>query len=190
MENNVLNKQFEKRDVERLRNLVTGKYGDKTILSVGYNKKHESYTEGDIWEEDGRKWTIKNGIKQNITKFDEIKKLHVLPLVCPKCFKLMKTHIDKPFYNIHKMCLNCVAEFETKIKVEGKWEEYENSIHNQEIDNLIKEFTEWTLSEIKVKNKSFITENGKVENWVGGSNEEQIKLNLQESIKYLESLKR
>ena len=59
----VLKKQFQEKDVQRLRNLMTGKYGEKTIQSAGYRKAEVDRKEGDIWEEDGRKWTIKNGIK-------------------------------------------------------------------------------------------------------------------------------
>ena len=66
----VLKKEFKHRDVERLRNLVQGKYGDKTTMGTGYSKAKEFHNEGDVWEEDGRTWTIKNGIKQNITKLD------------------------------------------------------------------------------------------------------------------------
>mgnify|MGYP003135916150 CR=1 FL=1 len=65
----VLKKEFKKQDVERIRNLVKGKYGDKTRSSVGFTKKTEFHKEGDIWESDGRFWTIKDGIKQNVTKF-------------------------------------------------------------------------------------------------------------------------
>ena len=32
----ILKKEFAKKDVERIRNLVKGKYGDKTRDSVGY----------------------------------------------------------------------------------------------------------------------------------------------------------
>ena len=60
----VLKKEFKHRDVERLRNLVQGKYGDKTTMGTGYSKAKEFHNEGDIWEEDGRTWTIKNGLKQ------------------------------------------------------------------------------------------------------------------------------
>ena len=49
----VLKKNFQKRDVERLRNLMTGKYGEKTRSSVGFTNKQEFYNEGDIWESDG-----------------------------------------------------------------------------------------------------------------------------------------
>ena len=63
-QDNVLKKEFQKQDVERLRNLVQGKYGEKTRSSVGFSKKSEFHKEGDIWESDGRTWTIKNGSKQ------------------------------------------------------------------------------------------------------------------------------
>ena len=68
---NVLKKEFKQKDVQRLRNLLTKKHGDKTTVGIGYSKQQEFHKEGDIWEEDGRKWTIKNGVKQNITKMDE-----------------------------------------------------------------------------------------------------------------------
>ena len=63
----VLKKEFKSKDVERLRNLVQGKYGDKTTMGTGYEKTKEFHGEGDVWEEDSRTWTIKNGLKQNIT---------------------------------------------------------------------------------------------------------------------------
>jgi len=73
MSESVLKKDFKEKDVQRLRNLVQGKYGEKTSTSIGYTKQQEFHDEGDIWEEDGRKWTIKNGIKQNVTKLDKAK---------------------------------------------------------------------------------------------------------------------
>ena len=52
-------------------------------MLIGYSKKQEFHGEGDVWEEDGRQWTIKNGIKQNVTKLDKAKKEVTLPLFCP-----------------------------------------------------------------------------------------------------------
>jgi hypothetical protein len=49
-----------------MRNLIQGKHGDATISSVGYRKKEEVHEEGDVWEEDGRQWTIK---EWNKTKY-------------------------------------------------------------------------------------------------------------------------
>jgi len=184
-----LNKEFDKKDVQRLRNLVQGKYGEKTTTSVGYVKKFEDRVEGDVWEEDGRNWTIKNGIKQNITKLDKAKEAHTLPLFCPCCNNLMKNQNDKAFYNIHKKCMNCVIDFETKLKFEGKYEEYEKQVHNDHIDKMIGEFKDWVKDETKETNESFITEDGIQERWVG-NNHEQINKNIEESIKFLENLKK
>ena len=47
-----------------MRNLLTKKYGDKTTIRSGYTKKQTIYKEGDVWEEKGKQWTIKNGIKE------------------------------------------------------------------------------------------------------------------------------
>jgi len=45
----VLKKEFQKKDVERLRNLMQGKYGEKTRSSVGFTNPQEFYDEGDVW---------------------------------------------------------------------------------------------------------------------------------------------
>jgi len=188
-QDNVLKKEFQKQDVERLRNLVQGKYGEKTRSSVGFSKKEEFYKEGDIWESDGRTWTIKDGIKQNITKLDKAKKAHVMPLLCPKCKRVMKKRNDKPFYNIHKMCFDCVIDFETKLKKDGKWEEYERSIKNNEIDNKIVEFKNWIEEKLSESNNSFVSEAGDVEKWDGKINKELVDKNVKEVIEYLQNLK-
>jgi hypothetical protein len=190
MSENVLKKEFNPKDVSRLRNLIQGKYGDNTITGVGYAKPFVYREENDVWEEDDRKWTIKNGIKQNVTKLDEAKKTHLLPLLCPSCKSPMSPHRDRSFFNIHKMCLNCVSVMETKIRREGKWEEYEKNIHNNEIDNLIREFKLWVEDDLKDKNQSYITEAGDLEKWVGGSSTEQKEQQIQETLKYLENLKK
>ena len=70
----MLNKEFKRKDVERMRNLIKGKSGESAETQVGYTSKKVSYKEGDIWEENGKKWIIKDGIKQTYTKLDKIKK--------------------------------------------------------------------------------------------------------------------
>ena len=67
-----------------------------------------------------RQWTIKDGIKQNITKLDKAKKAHIMPLFCPKCKKTMHSRVDKPYYLTYQSCLGCFAKFTDKLKKEGK----------------------------------------------------------------------
>ena len=185
----MLKKQFKERDVQRLRNLVTKKYGDKTTQGVGYTKVQEFHNEGDIWEEDGRKWTIKNGVKQNITKLDKAKKGIILPLFCPSCSKMMKPSLDKQWYIMYNHCFDCQVIFESNLRRKGEWEEYEKNIFNADIEGLQKDFQVWIEDQINESNSSYVTEAGDVENWVGSSKSKLLEAKA-EALKYLESLKK
>ncbi len=163
-----LKKEFAQRDVQRMRNLITGNTGDRTQIQTGWELNKDDHKEGDDWEENGKKWTIKSGIKQTVTKLDEIKKLVILPLSCPSCGQLMKVHeIEKKMWAIHKKCFDCVLKVETKLKAEGKWEEYQadmmNENKNAELDDLEKALDEWIVDK-----DTFVSESGEVETWGGG----------------------
>ena len=164
----VLKKEFKPKDVNRLRNIITGKTGNSTQIQSGYENKNIDYQEGDIWEEGGKKWTIKDGLKQSITKMDDLKKLVILPLTCPHCSKPMKVdNLNKKMYNIHKMCYDCVIDMEAEIKKQGKYEEYvslkriEN--RNTSLSDLESQVESWLLEK-----NSYITEAGDIESWEGG----------------------
>lgn len=178
-----LKKEFSKRDVQRMRNLITGKSGDRTQVQAGYERKQQDYKEGDVWEEDGKKWTIKNGVKQSITKLDKFKHLISLPLTCPSCKKPMKADdINKKMYSIHKMCLGCVVEMETKLKAEGKYEDYEKNILNSNKNASLEDF-EKALDAWLEEKDTFVSEQGDIENWSGGDKTkayEEIKKKIQE----------
>ena len=167
MENN-LKKEFDPRDVQRMRNLITGNTGDRTQIQTGWEKKNEVYKEGDVWEVDGKKWTIKNGIKQTVTKLDEIKKLVVMPFSCPNCGQAMKVdEYNKKMWSIHHKCFDCVIKMESEIKRQGKWEEYcsniMNSSKNAELDYLEQALEDWVD-----ESETFVSEQGEVEKWGGG----------------------
>ncbi len=170
-----LKKEFRERDVQRLRNIITKKYGDATGVQVGYEKSTEDYLEGDVWEEGGKTWTIKNGLKQTVTKLDEIKKLTRMPFLCPTCSKPMKNPLDKKMYPIHSQCFDCVIVKETRLKVEGKYEEYAKNMvtknivtHIEEAEQFIEEFSKSTVKE------SYVTEQGDVEEWDGGIDKDKM----------------
>lgn len=183
MEKSVLKKEFNKKDVQRMRNIITGKTGAATQTLAGWEKKYIDHKEGDVWEEEGRKWTIKNGIKQNLTKLDRIKKLVVMPISCPNCGKHMKiTEANKKMYSIHNMCLDCVVEMEGKIKAKGQWEEYEKTMVKANVVASLVDFEKAVDAWYKEKD-SFVSESGEVESWQGGDKTkmyEEIKAKLEE----------
>jgi len=181
-----LKKEFSKRDVQRMRNIITGNVGGATGVQIGYNKQQHDYQEGDVWEENGKQWTIKNSIKQTITKHDKLRQLTVMPLSCPVCHNSMKgNNINKKMWTVHHMCFDCVIEMEAKIRREGKWDEYEKQMMNANKNSMVDDF-EVSINEFsKIQNESYFTEQGDMESWGGGKiNEEEIK-NVKEYIKKL-----
>ena len=186
----MLKKQFKEKDVERMRNLIKGKGSSRTVSGVGFAKKQEFYNEGDVWVEDGREWTIKDGIKQNVTKLDKAKKAHKMPMFCPSCSKLMYENRDSKLWNIHKKCLNCVVDMEVELRKEGLWEDYQKNIINSDLDGLTEMYKNWMFEQINEQNNSFITEKGNKEKWKGSVNKERAVKAMQEGIEYLQSLKK
>jgi hypothetical protein len=181
-----LRKEFSKRDVQRMRNIITGNAGASTGTQVGYTKQSQDYQEGDVWEENGKQWTIKNGIKQTVTKFDSLKKHYILPLSCPVCSKAFKNdNINKKMWAIHHKCFDCVLEMEMEIKRSGKWDEYEKQMMNNNKNAMLDDFETSFEEFINSKAESYMTEAGDMESWSGGKvNEEEIK-NVKEYIKKL-----
>ena len=108
MKDNILKKEWSKKDVKRARNLIQGKVNERTTKGIGYNKKQEFYNEGDIWEEGGRTWTIKNGIKQNKPKLQIVRDAVLMPICCPQCGTRMKKKLDK-IYRIMKIRTNYIT---------------------------------------------------------------------------------
>jgi len=181
-----LNKEFSKRDVQRMRNIITGNAGGSTGVQSGYTKQSQDYQEGDVWEESGKQWTIKNGIKQTITKFDKLKKMVIIPIVCPNCSQPMKIdNINKKMWAIHHKCFDCVIKIEAEIKRTGKWDEYEKQMLNNNKNAMVDDFKLSIEEFYKMQTESYVTEQGDIESWNGGKiNEEEIK-NVKEYIKKL-----
>jgi hypothetical protein len=187
MSDNLLKKEFKTRDVQRMRNIITKKAGDKTGVQVGYTTDYVERKEGDVWEERGKKWTIKNGLKQTVTRFDAIKKKIFIPITCPNCNKPMtKGHFDKYMFKIHQKCSDCVIDYETKLKVRGEYKEYEQNMIRQGIVYHIKEMENVLLELLMGQSgEQYVTEAGDIEEWKGKSLDNQFVKDIQEYIQKL-----
>ena len=163
MKENQLKKEFKTRDVERARNLIKKDYTSKTAVGTGYKKTKQSYEEGDVWEENGKTWTIKNGLKQTVTKLDAAKKAAQIPLACPKCKGPMSYHLSKKMYKIHKMCFDCVIDMEAGLRRAGLFEQYEKAMVTGGIKAFAKDIEQWVLEAYDSSN--YVTEDGDIEEW-------------------------
>ena len=169
----MLKKEFKQKDVNRARNLIMGKTDASTSTQIGYSTKQKDYKEGDVWTEGRKTWTIKNGIKQTISKLDKIKKEVFMPLCCPECGNVMKKRLDKPHYRINKKCYDCVIDFEGKLIVRGEYEDYKNKLKGKNSIDILNELESTLLSAVNISNSNFVSEDSVVEKWVGGIDKEK-----------------
>jgi ribosomal protein L37AE/L43A len=167
--------EVKAKDLRRIQNIYEGKLNKKTNIQIGYVKEKQEHFEGDIWEESGKKWTIRNGIKQTISNLDKIKKDIIVPFQCPSCDKPMKKRLDKKFYNLHRRCFDCVLEAEHEIRKKGLWDMYQKNIMKGNILEVLQDFKAELYDVINTSNSSYVTEGGEIENWGGGLNKEKAK---------------
>jgi len=164
-----MKKYIPEHKVQRMRNLATKKFGKKTKIQIGYGNFTEEHKEGDIWEEKGKKWTIKNGITQSVTKLDSVRQSVLMPLVCPKCnTKPMKGQLDKLFWRLYKECSDCKITEETSLKIADreKYLEYEKEVTAANLKTYIKDMEMLVADYVNGLNrKGYITEAGKIEDW-------------------------
>ena len=183
-----LKKEFDSKAVNRARNLISKDYGQRTTVGTGYEKKKEKHSEGDTWEEDGRTWTIKNGVKQNVTKLGTAKKAAQVPLVCPKCDGSMKENLSQKMWKIHKMCFDCVLTMEADLRKAGLYEQYEEQMMKGSMEAWAAGLEQWVEEQI-TQGSNFVTEDGTVETWT--HNKAKQKAEIMKNVnEYLEHLKK
>jgi hypothetical protein len=187
----MLKKEFKRKDVDRMRNLIKGNANFSSETQIGYKKSKVERKEGDIWIENKKTWTIKNGIKQTISKLDNVKKEVFMPLCCPNCSKVMKKRLDKFNYRVHKKCHDCVIEFEHKLKIKGKYKEYKEKLKYKNAFTIVNEIESYLLDAINnTSNSQYVSEDGVIEKWTGGVNKKElsksVKTSIKKSRKYIE----
>tara|TARA_A100001391_G_scaffold144041_1_gene101816 strand:- start:74 stop:604 length:531 start_codon:yes stop_codon:yes gene_type:complete len=88
-----------------LGDLLSGKTPEKRIM-VGYENSKE-----------------KQGDK--VSKMTELMQEARMPLFCPNCKKVMKKRLDNKMWNLYNHCFDCQIEFENKLRIEGKYKDWE-----------------------------------------------------------------
>lgn len=182
MQDNVLKKEFKKKDVSRIRNIVQKRFSDHTSIQSGYRKDDIQYKEGDIWEENNKTWTIKNGIKTSVSKLQKFKEEYNMPLSCPICKTSMKAGIDQKMWMLFKKCHGCVANYETQLRLEGKYEEYSQNVIVYNKISQLKEAEAQLFDLLNSGVDGFVNENGTIDKWDNNIDKEKIKSEILDKI--------
>jgi hypothetical protein len=109
--------------IEELRNNVAHKlekWSNVIQVSMAISPKIERI-EGERWEEDGKWWEMRGGIKRSITSLSGAR----MPWWCPKCSKPMNHRFDRKFYYLRNMCYNCNIDFEGQMRLDGTYDAFE-----------------------------------------------------------------
>ena len=128
-------------------------------------KSFVDHREGDIWEESGKTWTIKNGIKKTVTKMESLRKEIVVPIACPKCSTSMRSGVHQWAWNAYRMCFNCVVDMEHAITKAGKLEEYTKALYRANMESFYDDLEQF-IKDFSKEKTSIFTEDGLKENWV------------------------
>ena len=181
-----MRKSISESKVQRMRNLVTKKFGNKTKIQIGYGKSSGEHKEGDVWEEGGKTWTIKNGITQSVTKLDKARHKAIMPLFCPKCKeKHMKGQLDKLFWKLYGECSKCRISYETDLKIKGKYVDYVKDIKAGNVKNWMEDLEAVAKDFVEETNRNgYVTETGKIEDW-SGQNKDELEKTINESVEKL-----
>ena len=109
--------------ISEMRNKLSSKLDRwaNTLQFSMYTPEKVQRAEGDQWEEDGKRWEMKAGIKTSITSLIGAR----MPFWCPKCSISMTHKFDRKFYFLRGWCYNCNIDFEGKMRVDGTWADFE-----------------------------------------------------------------
>ena len=115
------------RQNKALGDVLAGRTPEKRVM-VGYEGKKQQ-----------------NG--DQISRMTDIMKDARMPMFCPECDKIMKKRLDNKFWSMFGHCFDCQSKFENKLRIEGKFEEWqEEKIKKNKISFLkdaIQQIKEW-----------------------------------------------
>jgi L-lactate utilization protein LutB len=100
----------------------------------------------------------------------------------------MKHHLAQKMYKIHKMCFNCVVDYEAELRKAGLYESYERNMMQGSMKAFARDVEQWVLNTLSETN-SFVTEQGDLEDWNSNTEnfKKQLNSNLQEYLKHLKT---
>jgi len=115
------------RENKALGDLLKGKTPEKRVM-VGYKGKEKE--KGDI-----------------VPKMTELMQDVRMPLFCKKCDKIMKQRLDDKMWRLYGHCFDCQVKFENRLRIDGKFKEWEKEKIKQNkiafIKDAIQKIEEW-----------------------------------------------
>ena len=168
------------RQSKAIQSILDGQEPEKRIM-VGYQGDKIKLTET---EKEERKVSAERA---------DVFKIGRMPWFCPECNKVMKSRLDSRFWLMVRKCHDCVVKEETKMRINGTFDEYEKSKVRENkksyIRDLKQSIDEWKNSPASVTYFNQVRPDGyslDEEKWE--VNENEVKILIKEAEEYLEKL--
>ena len=189
-------KEFKKKYMHPTRRklvdmVMTGGEYEKTT-TTGWNAEKIERNVGDIWEDEYHKYEKKEGFtlktSKNSEAFEELRKWKTEQSTCKgsECKTIKFTPTHKKLIQKTGFCANCLAEIETKIRVAGFWEQYEDyKVYTRMlIEGKLKlEELQQAYDDVKPYYE-YINEDGTTDKWELPKSVEEVKADLMEMIEF------
>lgn len=174
------------KDVEKL---LQGTHASQNVIQIGYNGEVEERVTrkiGDRWKDgDGNEWEQKEGYSIKLGK-EWQQELHQYLKGFPNCQKEVCTctlpkRLDEKMKAIHGMCFDCVVQMEHKIRLAGKWDEYEKEkLKQNALSWLAEAERDKNLIAEELSKASFVNSFGDVEKWDTNNTKEELLTKIEE----------
>jgi len=102
------------------------------ILKGGTAEKRIFVHMEDLEEKKKREDKVTAERERKNDRMDALKGARI-PWFCPECDKVMKSRLDDKMYRLYNQCFDCQVKFENKLRIEGKYEKWEDKkvLNNQ-----------------------------------------------------------
>ena len=169
--------------IEDVKKLLNNQHESQNQIQVGYGGETTDKPirkVGDKWtDSDGNEWEQKEGYSMKLGKEWQQELHHYLNSFskCPKetCTCTMPKRMDEKMRMIHGMCFDCVIDMEHKIRLEGKWDEYEREkMKENALAWLAEAEKDKNLIAEELSKVEFANSFGDSEKWSSGITKEQI----------------
>ena len=145
----------------------------------------------DLEEKKKRDEEVKAERERVNDRMDALKEARI-PWFCPECDKVMRRKLDDKMFRLFSHCLDCQLKFENKLRIEGKYDEWEEKkvLNNKlsYVKDQIESIKDWKSQSFEVYNQVGIKDiELEKEKW--NVDEKQIEITANEAIKEFEDIK-
>lgn len=169
------------KNIKVIKEMLEDRHRTQTRTTVGYlpEKDKKRREVGEIWQEtlgNGTvvEWEQKNGyrIKRSVNGhiFQQVRDfLKQYPNCYTDCEKKKTgkySRYDENTRMIHGMCLDCLSKYETLLKINGEYEEYERKKKLDSLENWFKDAEkEKDIIKKAISSGQFVEQDGTLEKW-------------------------